>query len=243
MLTRRAFMAGAAAVLCVPRRAAAGDAVPRLDLPILTEDPSAVPVIVWVEHPMDPDHYIRSLHVTLPTDPVPDKGTYAFTPLSGRAWLSFQMRSGAGGTVVADAEDTRGGRFTARGEVRVAEGGCGVAPDKINKERAGNPVIRIPRSYRVGEIVDVRARIDHSSHTGLVFRNGNYVREMPAYYLTRMLATFGGVPVCDFKLTSAVSPNPLIRFNLKVPGPGTLTVVWKNSDGKSWEAVQQITPV
>lgn len=33
---------------------------PKLDLPILAEDPTAVPVRVSVEHPMERDHYIRS---------------------------------------------------------------------------------------------------------------------------------------------------------------------------------------
>ncbi len=244
MLTRRLFVAGAAALLGSPAKAPAQsrDFVLKLDLPILTEDPSAVPVIVWAEHPMEADNYVRTIRVSLATDPVPDKGTYGFTPLSGRAWVSFQMRSGVGGVVRAEAEDSRNQRFTATGEVRVAEGGCGVGPDETGRERAGNPVIRIPRVIRAGEITEVRARIDHGSHTGLAFRNGKYVREMPEYYLTQMLATFDGKTVCDFRLTSAVSPNPLIRFTLRVPGPGTLRVAWKNSEGKNWVVAQTIKP-
>ncbi len=247
MLSRRVFLAGAGALLAVPRvargqTAGAREHAPRLDVPILTEDPVAIPVIVWVEHPMEPDHYVRSIRVWLPTDPVPEKGVYAFTPLAGRAWVSFQMRSGAGGVIHAEAEDVRHGRFSATGEVRVAEGGCGVAPDKIDRSRAGTPVIRLPRTYRAGEVVEVRAKIDHSSHTGLVFKGGKYSREMPAYYLTQMRATLDEKPVCDFALTPAVSPNPLIRFNLRVPGAGTLRVTWKNSEGKTWEAIQQVRP-
>jgi len=247
VLSRRAFVAGAAALLGRPRAAggqgtAARDHVLRLDLPILTEDPTAVPVIVWAEHPMEADHYVRSIRVALPTDPVPEKGTYGFTPLAGRAWVSFQMRSGAGGLVRAEAEDTRHGRFVATGEVRVVEGGCGVGAERSRKEAAGHPIVRLPRAYRAGEIIEVRARIEHASHTGLAFRNGKYVREAPAYYLTRMLATFDGQPVCDFRLTSAVSPNPLLRFTLKVPGPGTLRVLWKNNEGRSWEAAPPVRP-
>jgi predicted secreted protein len=247
VLSRRAFVGGAAAFLGRPRPAraeggAAKDHVLRLDLPILTEDPAAVPVIVWAEHPMESGHYVRSIRVALLTDPVPEKGSYGFTPLAGRAWVSFQMRSGAGGLVQAEAEDTRHGRFVATGEVRVAEGGCGVGPDRARKDTAGNPLVRLPRVYRAGEIVEVRARIDHASHTGLTFKNGKYIREAPAYYLTQMLATFDSRPVCDFRLTSAVSPNPLIRFTVKVPGPGILRVLWKNSEGQIWEAVQPLKP-
>ncbi len=246
MLTRRALVAGLGAMLLGPRPApgqgTSKEHVPQLDLPILTEDPAAVPVIVGVDHPMEPDHYIRSIRITLATDPVPDKGLYEFTPLAGRAWVSFQMRSGVGGVVRAEAEDTRHGKFVASGEVRVAEGGCGVGADKVNKERAGNLVVRLPRSYRAGQIIEVRAKIDHGSHTGLAFKGGTYVREAPAYYLTQLLATFDGKPVCDFRLTSAVSPNPLIRFNLKVPASGSLRVVWRNNEGKTWESTQAVRP-
>jgi sulfur-oxidizing protein SoxZ len=246
MLTRRGFVAATAAVLCAPGLAGAQgvahEPTPKLDLPILTEDPTAVPVIVSVDHAMEADHYIRSIRVTLPTDPVPEKGVYNFSPLSGRAWVSFQMRSGAGGIVQAEAEDTRHGRFTGTGEVRVAEGGCGVGPDKVDRNRAGNPILRLPRSYRAGDIAEVRAKIDHGSHTGLGLRGGKYVREMPAYYLTQMVAALDGKTVCDFRLTSAVSPNPLVRFTLRIPGPGTLRVLWKNNEGRSWEAVVPVRP-
>jgi predicted secreted protein len=246
MLTRRSWLAGAAGLVLGAGRAAAGErarpGVLRLDLPILTEDPTAVPVIVLADHPMEAQNYVRWIRVSLATDPVPDKGTYSFTPLSGRAWVSFQMRSGVGGLVRAEAESTRQGRLSTSAEVRVAEGGCGVGPDQVDRKRAGNPIVRLPRSYRAGDVIEVRAKVDHGSHTGLVFKEGAYVREMAAYYLTRMVATFEGATVCDFRLTSAVSPNPLIRFTLKVPGPGTLRVRWSNSEGMGWEATQAVRP-
>jgi predicted secreted protein len=246
MLTRRALVAGMGAVLLGPRAGAdqrtGEEHIPRLDLPILTEDPAAVPVIVGTDHPMNPDHYIRSIRITLATDPVPEKGLYQFTPLSGRAWVSFQMRSGAGGEVRAEAEDNRHRKFVASGMVRVAEGGCGVGPDKVNKGRAGNPVTRLPRSYRLGQIIEVRAKIDHDSHTGLAFKAGEYAREAPPYYLAQLLAMLDETPVCDFRLTSAVSPNPLIRFTLKVPAAGMLRIVWKNNEGKTWESTQPVRP-
>jgi hypothetical protein len=46
--------------------------------------------------------------------------------------------------------------------------------------------------------------------------------------------------VSEFAMTSAVSPNPLIRFPLKIEGPGTLRVVFKNSENQQWEAVHTI---
>lgn len=76
-----------------------GDHRPKLDLPFLAEDPTAVPVRVSVEHPMERDHHIRSIEVVLATDPVAHKGTYRFTPWSGQAWVGFPMRAGVGAVV------------------------------------------------------------------------------------------------------------------------------------------------
>src|SRR5262245_37849635 len=61
---------------------APADAAHRIvvDVPILADDPVAIPLTVSVDHPMQPDHYIKSLEVELATDPVPAKGVFHFTP-------------------------------------------------------------------------------------------------------------------------------------------------------------------
>jgi sulfur-oxidizing protein SoxY len=212
----------------------------RIDLPILADDPAAVPFEVSVDHPMDPDHFIRSLEVTLPTDPVPYKGKFHFTPDNGRPWVAFQFRSGIGGVLTVVGECTRHGRFVGTREVRVSEGGCATAPDRTVRERIGNPQIRLPRSLRPGEVVEVRTRLDHASYTGLVLKGGKFVRELPEFYVKQMLVYVENQKVSEFEMTSAVSPNPLIRFPLKVGGGGTLRVVFVNSEGQRWEAASPL---
>ncbi len=213
-----------------------------IDLPLLADDPAAVPIQVSVDHPVEPDHFIRSFEVTLETDPVPYKGKFLFTPTNGRAWVAFQFRSGIGGVLKVVAECTRHGPFVATRELRVAEGGCATAPDKTARDRLGNPMIRLPRAVRVGEVVEVRAKVDHNSYTGLVLKGGKHVREMPDFYVKQMLVYLDNEKISEFRMTSAVSPNPLIRFPLKVNGGGTLRVVFINNEGQRWEAVQPIRP-
>ena len=74
---------------------------PVIDSPTLAEDPSAVPLQVSVNHPMEPEHFIRSIEIRLDHDPVPYKGKFLFTPANGLAAVAFHMRSGAGGVVAA----------------------------------------------------------------------------------------------------------------------------------------------
>lgn len=225
-------------------RAASGgaDHRPKLDLPILAEDPTAVPIRVSVEHPMERDHYIRSIEVMLATDPVAHKGTYRFSPWSGQAWVGFQMRSGVGGVVQATAECTRHGRFVATREVRVAGDGCATTPERVARERSGNPKLRLARVPRLGEIVEVRTKVDHDSDTGLSLKGRAYVRERPEFFVKQMRAYFDGELVSDFALTSAISPNPIFRFPLKVARPGVLRVVFANNEGQQWEISEPVRP-
>lgn len=244
-LSRRRWLAAVGLALLGPARAGAaptGDREhrPQLDLPILAEDPAVIPVRVWVDHPMDPDHYIRALEVVLETDPVPRKGRFLFSPDNGQAAVAFQMRSGAGGVVRAVAECTRHGRFTGERELRVAPGGCTSVPDRLGRERLGNPMLRLPRRVRAGEVFEVRAKVDHSSHTGLVERDGTFVRVAPEFYVRQMLVYLDGRQVSEFQMTSAVSPHPLIRFPLRATRSATVRVVFVNSEGQRWEVAQPL---
>ncbi|MBI4256237.1 MAG: hypothetical protein HY616_14300, partial [Candidatus Rokubacteria bacterium] len=108
-----------------------------LEFPILAEDPTAVPVRVGVDHPMERDHFIKSIELTLPGDPLPRKGAFRFTPASGRAWVAFPMRSGLGGLLLASVECSRHGRFEATRELRVAGDGCAAVPAPPDKTQVG----------------------------------------------------------------------------------------------------------
>jgi desulfoferrodoxin (superoxide reductase-like protein) len=85
---------------------------------------SLVPIFVSVPLAMAADHYIRSIEVTVPTDPVPGKGRATFTPASGEAYLYTQMRVDEGrAEVVVVAECTRHGWAESRVAIEVLEGG------------------------------------------------------------------------------------------------------------------------
>ncbi len=211
-----------------------------LDVPILSEEPAAVPIRVGVEHPMEPDHYIRSIEVVLDRDPVPAKGKFIFSPGNGRPWVAYQMRSGTGGLVKAVATCTRHGEFQATREVRVVDGGCSTPPERGARERAGSPELRLPRAVKAGEPFEVRARVIHGSYTGLTVKQGRFVRELPEYYVKQMTVWLDDQRVSEFQLTSAVSPNPLIRFPLRVTRPATLRVEFVNSEEQRWDVSQPV---
>jgi sulfur-oxidizing protein SoxY len=217
-----------------------GEHLPKLELPFLAENPAAVPVRVSVDHPMEPGHFIKSIEIVLDKDPVPHKGTYRFTPANGQAWVAFAMRSGTGGIVKATAECSRHGRFVATREIRVTSDGC--ATDTLDKDRLGNPRLRLVRPPKPGEVVEVRTKIDHGSDTGLTLKGATYVRERPEFFISRMRVSFERELVSEFQLTSAVSSNPLIKFPFKVTRAGTLRVLFVNNEGRRWEIAEPIRP-
>lgn len=98
--------------------------VPLLSLPPIAEDGAIVPAYVEVPHPMEAEHYLKSVKVLFYTDPVVDKGTFHFTPVNGEAYLSTQIRLGESGEVVCIAECSKHGKWIGTASVKVTVGGC-----------------------------------------------------------------------------------------------------------------------
>lgn len=236
-------LVGAAGIVLRPAAIEAGTAAfehrPTIGVPNLAEDPTAVPVRVSVEHPMERDHFIESVELILETDPVPHKGTYRFTPANGRARLSFPMRSGTGGVLKAIVWCNRHGRVVGTRELRVGGDGCASEPDG-SRGRPGNPRIRVMGVPKLGEVVDVAVKLDHESDTGLRLRNGKYTRVRPEFFVREMQVFLGGQRISDFRLTPALSSNAILRFPVLVRGASTLRVVVVNSEGQRWDATEEI---
>jgi sulfur-oxidizing protein SoxY len=211
-----------------------------VDVPILADDPVAIPLTVSVEHPMQPDHYIKTLEVELATDPVPGKGVFHFTPGSGRASVAYQMRSGQGGELGVVAECSRHGRFQVKQTVRVAPGGCAVPAGAVTRERGGSPSVRTDARLRAGEPAPVWATLKHTSHTGLVEKRGTFAREREPYFVERATVFVGEERVSEFALTPAVSPDPKLRFFVRAEPGKSLRVVFVNNRGERWEATHKM---
>jgi hypothetical protein len=190
---------------------------------------------------MDPDHFIESVEIVLDADPVPHKGTYRFTPANGRARVSFPMRSGTGGLLKAIVTCNRHGRFVGSREMRVAGDGCASEPDG-SRGRPGNPRVRVMGVAKVGEVVEVAAKLEHESDTGLRLKDGKYTRVRPEFFVRQMQVFLGDRRISEFRLTSALSSNALVRFPVRVTGASTLRVVIVNSEGRRWEATELIRP-
>jgi len=99
--------------------------VPQVTLPPVVEDGSQAPIVVEMDHPMDPDHYVKSIQIMNFTDPVVIKGKFYFTPVNGEAYLSTQIRlAGGEARVWVIAECNQHGKWAVSKDTKVAAGGC-----------------------------------------------------------------------------------------------------------------------
>ena len=98
--------------------------VPQLGMPPIAEDGAVVPTYIELDHPMEPDHYIKSATVLFYGDPIVNKGTFHFTPLNGKPWLSTFVRIGNSGKVICISECNKHGKWVGYSEVKVTVGGC-----------------------------------------------------------------------------------------------------------------------
>ena len=54
--------------------------IPKITLPPVVEDGSQAPIVVAVDHPMEPDHYIKNIQIMNFDDPVVIKGKNLLHP-------------------------------------------------------------------------------------------------------------------------------------------------------------------
>ncbi len=99
--------------------------LPKVTLPPVVEDGSQAPIVVEMDHPMDNDHYIKSVQILNFDDPVVTKGKFFFTPANGEVYLGTQIRLNGGESKVwVIAECNQHGRWAVSKGVKVAAGGC-----------------------------------------------------------------------------------------------------------------------
>jgi sulfur-oxidizing protein SoxY len=220
---------------------------PVVRLPVVTANGDRVPVVVEMTHPMEAGHWIESVSVVNPRDPVPSKGVFHLGPGSGQVYVGFQARMDAGPSeVLVTARCSAHGDWTTLQSVTVADGRGGCAAPGPSPSRRGEadvlpPRLRIPQLVKTGrirrdEVVDVQLSMRHPNRTGLAYRDGRFVAETPPFHLDSLAAFHGDEPVCRFALTSALSDDPLITFRLRAVRGGLLRVVLTNSRGDRFEA-------
>ncbi len=101
---------------------------------------------------------------------------------------------------------------------------------------ASKPRIKVGKAAKAGDVIEIKTLITHVMETGL--RKGSDGKLIPRNIINTFTATFDGKEVFKADLSSGVSANPYIAFQMKVPGPGDLEMTW--IDDKGGKVVEKV---
>ncbi len=96
---------------------------------------------------------------------------------------------------------------------------------------ATKPRIKLPDSAAVGDIIEVKALINHVMETGN--RKDASGTPIPRNIIHTFSASYSGNLVFKADFGSGISANPYVAFFLKVPGPGVLELTWIDDQGET----------
>ena len=101
------------------------------------------------------------------------------------------------------------------------------------------PRVRVPKTAKKDEVIQIKTLISHPMESGQrKDKDGNVI---PRQIINKFTATFNGETVLEIDMEPAISTNPYIEFEAKVPESGEFVFTWVDDDGSVYEDKQSIT--
>ncbi len=104
--------------------ATVGEGLVKLDIPMLVENGSTVPLNVSVESPMTAEDFVETIAIFNEQNPLPDVARFHLTTQSGRAAVQTRIRLNGTQAVLAIAKMSDGNFWWARTHVVVTAPAC-----------------------------------------------------------------------------------------------------------------------
>jgi len=98
-----------------------------------------------------------------------------------------------------------------------------------------------PKKYKAGETVKLSFMVMHPMETGMR-KDKKTGKIVPADYINEVKFFFDDKPFTTIQVWESVSTNPVFTVDFKVPGAGTLKVVYKTSKGETFEQTKKVKP-
>lgn len=93
-----------------------------------------------------------------------------------------------------------------------------------------NTRIRVPKTAKAGDAVQIRAIIQHPMENG--FRVTSQGSPIPVDIVTDFICTYDGQEVFSVKLAPGISANPYFEFYLTATKTGPVEFWWKDQHGE-----------
>ena len=102
-----------------------------------------------------------------------------------------------------------------------------------------NIKVRVPKSAKRGEIIEVFALSVHPMESG--FRLDNVGKSIPRHIIETFTCTYAGKEIFRAKLHPAVTANPYFAFHIVASESGALVFAWKDDKGNTGEERATLT--
>ena len=89
--------------------------------------------------------------------------------------------------------------------------------------------IRIPAEAKSGEVIEVKAMIEHPHHSG--FRLDYVGKPIPRHIVTTFTCTYGGREVFRADFHPAIATNPYVSFFVRATAAAELELTWIDDRG------------
>lgn len=96
---------------------------------------------------------------------------------------------------------------------------------------AAKPRIKMPDKAAPGEIIEIKALMQHVMETGN--RKTPDGQPIPRNIIHTFKVSFDGAPVFHADWGSGIAANPYVGFFFRVPGSGTLDFTWIDDMGET----------
>ncbi|SLN50544.1 sulfur oxidation protein SoxZ [Roseovarius litorisediminis] len=100
------------------------------------------------------------------------------------------------------------------------------------------PRVKVPKSAAAGDVITVKTLISHQMESGQ--RKDDDGNIIPRSIINRFTCEFNGELVVDITLEPAISTNPYLEFQAKVPEAGEFHFTWYDDDGSVYETTKKI---
>ena len=103
---------------------------------------------------------------------------------------------------------------------------------------ADAPKIRVPKTAKKGEIVEIKTLMPHIMESGQ--RKDKDGKTIPRKIINKFVAEFNGRPLFSADMDPAIAANPYLQFSAKVNESGTFKFTWTDDDGTVTTSEQKI---
>jgi sulfur-oxidizing protein SoxZ len=103
------------------------------------------------------------------------------------------------------------------------------AKKSSKNNKFGKTLIKLPRSYKKGDVIEVKTVITHPQHTGI----GKKAK--PRHFINSINVYYGDANIASLDTHASISRDPYFSFKIKVTKSAPLKVIWKDNKGNIFE--------